>query len=94
MSNEATFTRLCRSITYQAALIEQRWRSNCERKEAVAHVAELRRLLNRAETLIAEPQESEVAALVDIGYTRSAALYELRTARHDGSDVNAARRII
>lgn len=89
MSTETTITRLNGSIAYQADLIRSRWRGGCDRKEAAAHIAELRRLLDRAESLLAEPQEAEVAALVDIGYSRSAALYELNTRRYDGSDVAA-----
>lgn len=89
MSNEAEFTRICGSITYQADLIRGRWRADATYAETRRHIAKLRRLLNIAESLIAEPQEAEVAALMDIGYTRSAALYELANRRYDGSDVAA-----
>lgn len=59
---------------------------------------ELRQMLDRIEETHCDSpvmrwafqeHEKEVAALVDIGYTRSSALYELANRRYDGSDVAA-----
>lgn len=60
---------------------------------------ELRRMLDRVEETHGDSfvmrwafadHEKEVAALMDIGYTRSAALYEIATRKGDGSDVKVA----
>jgi hypothetical protein len=90
VSKESTITALCGSITYQAALIQHRWRGGSDQVETLHNVNGLRMLLNRVESLLEQAQDAEVAALMDIGYTRSAALYELNNMRYDGSDVVTA----
>jgi hypothetical protein len=84
-----SFTALCAGIASQAALMEHHWRTNGNPDETRANLEELHRLLKLACSGLEEPTESEVAELVDIGYTRSAALYELYMRQHDGSDVAA-----